>query len=105
MIEKIIDLLHIAARNLERPTETMPPDSEQEEAEEHPAPSSQITSDQPEDDVEPRPSLWQRFIVAERERLGWLRSQPYIAAITIGLAIAIVIGERWLINAWDWLTC
>ena len=104
MIEKIIDLLHIAARNLERSTETMPPDSEQEEAEEQPAPDSQITPGQPEDEIEPRPSLWQRFIITERERLSWLQSRPYIVALTVGLAIAVIIGERWLINAWDWLT-
>ncbi len=104
MIEKIIDLLQIAARNLERPTQRMPPDSEQEEAEQGPAPNNQTTPDSPQGDIEPPPPLWQRFIIAERQRFDWLRSRPYVVALTIGLTIAIVIGERWLVNAWEWLT-
>jgi tetratricopeptide (TPR) repeat protein len=105
MIEKLIDLLHTAAHNLERPTETVPsPDREQEDAEQQPVANNQTTPDTPQDEIEPLPLLWQRFISAERERLGWLRSRPYVVALTIGLAIAIVIGEQWLINAWDWLT-
>lgn len=104
MIEKIIDLLTLAARNLERPTQPMPPDSDQEETEEETVPNDQTAPDPPLGDVTPPPTLLQRFVTTERKRFDWLRSHPYVVALTIGLAIAVVIGERWLINAWDWLT-
>jgi LysM repeat protein len=52
----------------------------------------------------PPPSYWQRFSTAERERFSWLRRNPLVVGITLGLAIAVVIGEKWLIMAWGWLT-
>jgi tetratricopeptide (TPR) repeat protein len=52
----------------------------------------------------PPPSYWHRFLTAEREHVRWLRSHPLMVAITLGLAIAIVIAEQWLTKAWGWLT-
>jgi tetratricopeptide (TPR) repeat protein len=104
MIRKIAGLLRITARDLEELSDSTPGDSDQKGSEEHPAASTQAELAPPQDDKTPPPSLWKRLASAERDRLGWLLSHPHVIGIALGLAIVIVITEKWLIRAWGWLT-
>jgi tetratricopeptide (TPR) repeat protein len=104
MIEKLTDLLRRIARYLEEPASpTMSPDTVLEEPAEQPTTNAQTAPTTTQAADTPPPRFWQRTISAERARLRWLWGHPWVIVIAIGLAIAIVVAERWLIRAWQWL--
>jgi hypothetical protein len=104
MIEKLTGLLRMTARNLEELSGTTPSEGDQEEPEVQPTEDEPLEPATPQEDRPPPPSYWQRFATAEREHFGWLRRNPLVVGITLGLAVAIVFAEQWLLKAWDWLT-
>ncbi|GAB4537372.1 MAG: hypothetical protein Kow0063_24050 [Anaerolineae bacterium] len=103
MLRKLVDLLHMAAQDLDRLTAPSPPDDASEEPQERPVADDQAEpAPQPQEGI-PSPSLWQRFANVERARIHWLRDHPYVVAISLALAIFFVIAEQWLIRTWAWL--
>ncbi len=111
MLQNLAGLLRRTARVLEELVRPTSPDTVLEEPEEQPTSPEEPPS--PDDQavlavpppVKPAPPrLWQRFVSAEQARLRWLWNHPYVIGIALGLAVAVVIAEKWLIQAWDWLT-
>lgn len=104
MLRKLVDLLHMAAQNLEGLTETSGPVDASEEPKERPVADDQTEPVSTQHETAPSPSIWQRFVEVERARIRWLRSRPYVVGIAIGLAVFFVVAEQWLIRTWGWLT-
>ena len=115
MIQKLASLLRRAVRDLIAPASTTPPPAAPAEAPAltevpvqtvHPA-ASDNPAEPPASSLQPpapspQPRIWRRIISAEQARLAWLRGHPWVIGITIGLIIAIVVGETWLITAGQW---
>jgi hypothetical protein len=82
----------------------MSPDTVLGEPEKQPAANAQTAPATTQAaDTPPPPLLWQRVVSAERARLRWLWGHPWVIVVAIGLAIAIVVAEKWLIRAWQWM--
>jgi len=103
MIQKLAGLLRRAARYLEEPASPMSPDTVLGEPDKQPAANAQtVPAPIQTAATPPPPLLWQRIVSAERARLRWLWGHPWVIVVAIGLAIAIVVAEKWLIRAWQW---
>jgi tetratricopeptide (TPR) repeat protein len=74
-----------------------------EEPEEQPDANAQTAPATTQAAGTPPTHLRQRIFSAERARLRWLWGHPWVIVVAIGLAIAIVAAEKWLIKAWQWL--
>lgn len=103
MIQKLTGLLRRAARYLEESASPVSPDTVLGEPEEQPAANAQTTPATTQAADTPPSRFWQRIFGAERARLRWLWGHPWVIGVAIGLAIAIVVAEKWLILAWQWL--
>jgi hypothetical protein len=104
MIRKLASLLRLAARDIEELSGSTPSDANLEEPEETTTASPQAEPAPPQPTSTPPTRFFSRFVRAERDRMHWLRNHLYIVGITLGLAIAVVVAEQWLIQAWRWLT-
>ncbi|MEJ2558536.1 MAG: hypothetical protein P8186_20450, partial [Anaerolineae bacterium] len=104
MIRKLASLLRLAARDIEELSGPAPSDANLEEPEETTTASPQVEPAPPQPTSTPPTRFFSRFVRAERDRMRWLRNHLYIVGITLGLAIAVVVAEQWLIQAWRWLT-
>ena len=103
MIQKLTDLLRRTARCLEESASPMSPETVLEEPEEQPDANAQTAPATTQAAGTPPTHLRQRIFSAERARLRWLWGHPWVIVVAIGLAIAIVAAEKWLIKAWQWL--
>jgi tetratricopeptide (TPR) repeat protein len=103
VLQKLTGLLRHATRYLEGLASPMSPDTALGEPEEQPDENAQTTPVTTQTADTPPPRFWQRIFSAERTRLHWLWDHPWMIGISIGLAIAIVFAEKWLILAWQWL--
>lgn len=103
MIRKLADLLRLTARDLEEISTSPLPETSTEESQDQATADTQVELAPPQPVSTPPSRLWTRFVSAERDRLQWLQHHPYVIGITIGLAITVVLIEKWLIVAWKWL--
>ncbi|NIO71426.1 MAG: hypothetical protein GTN71_20940, partial [Anaerolineae bacterium] len=103
MIQKLAGLLSRIARCLGESAHPMSPDTVLGQPEEQPSANAQTAPPTTQAAGAPPRRLWQRTVSAERARLRWLWGHPWVIVVAIGLAIAIVAAEKWLILAWQWL--
>jgi hypothetical protein len=103
MVQKLIGLLRRTARYLEESASPMSSDTVLETTEEQPAANAPITPATTQAAEPPAIHFWQRIFSAEQARLHWLGGHPWVIVVAVGLAIAIVVAEKWLILAWQWL--
>lgn len=104
MRNRLADLLRRAASGLRKSDGLTPQAPTPEESEEAPTKEGGQTGQAANPTVSPPSAhLWERIVRTERTHLRWLRRQPWVIGAAVGLAVAIVVGEEWLITAWEWL--